>query len=60
MMQDMPFGMNMDFGALDGNDVLDGFDFDSFLQIDGDQAPNFDFDGTQFPPVNGEGVEGEA
>ncbi|TKA68895.1 hypothetical protein B0A55_08398 [Friedmanniomyces simplex] len=41
------FGMNMDFATLEGGDVLDNFDFDSFLNNpDGDQSLGFD---TNFP-----------
>lgn len=45
------FPMNMDFANLDGGDVLDNFDFDSFLNTgDGDGMSGFDanfaFDGT--------------
>lgn len=36
-------GMNMDFANLDGTDVLDNFDFDSFLNTnDGDPGLGFD------------------
>lgn len=35
--------MNLDFGGLDGPDVLDQFDFDSFLNTD-DGNPAFNFD----------------
>jgi hypothetical protein len=34
---------NLDFGALDGPDMLDNFDFDSFLNTDTDTA-GFGFD----------------
>lgn len=40
--------MSMDFGPLDGGDVLDNFDFDSFLNNGEDGGMNFDnfaFDG---------------
>ncbi|KAK4539743.1 hypothetical protein LTR36_010396 [Oleoguttula mirabilis] len=40
---DFPMNMNMDFANLDGGDVLDNFDFDSFLNTgDGDGMSGFD------------------
>ena len=44
----------MDFGTLDGPDVLDNFDFDSFLQSNDEFA---DFDPTSLAFGNPEGVE---
>jgi hypothetical protein len=35
---------NMDFGPLDGGDVLDQFDFDSFLNTDDNATGAFVFD----------------
>jgi len=52
-MQDMDF--RMDFTGIDSADVIDGFDFDSFLHTDPD-AGGFDFDPTSFQ-VNGDGIE---
>ena len=56
-MNTQPFGnlgdnggfqdMTMEFGALDGGDVLDNFDFDSFLN-NGEDGGGFNFDGLQF------------
>lgn len=37
-------GMNMDFAGLEGGDVLDNFDFDSFLNTGGDGDPGLGFD----------------
>lgn len=37
-------GMNMDFANLEGGDVLDNFDFDSFLNTAGDGDGGFAFD----------------
>lgn len=34
--------MNLDFGAIEGQDVLDNFDFDSFLNNDGADFTGFD------------------
>ena len=44
----------MDFGGLEGPDVLDNFDFDSFLQSNDEFA---DFDPTSLAFGNPEGVE---
>lgn len=38
----LQFGMNLDFG-IEGSDVLDNFDFDSFLNNDAGDG-NFGFD----------------
>ena len=42
-------GMPLEFGDISGGDVLDNFDFDSFLNNDGDMSLGFDatfnFDG---------------
>ena len=35
-------GMNLDFSSLEGGDVLDNFDFDSFLNNEGDGSFGFD------------------
>lgn len=45
----------MDFVGLDNADVLEGFDFDTFLHTDQDGS-GFDFDTSQFA-VNGDGIE---
>lgn len=53
-IQDMGMGA-FDFQNTDNSDVLDGFDFDSFLHMD-DSMPFNDFDPSQFP-MGGDGVE---
>lgn len=50
------FDSAMDFGALEGTDVLDAFDFSAFLNQDSDTA-NYDFDPSSFSLTGGEGVE---
>ena len=47
----------MVFGSLENQDVLDNFDFDSFLQSNDDFN---DFDPTGFPLSGPEGVEAGA
>ena len=44
----------MTFANLENSDVLDNFDFDSFLQNNDDFG---EFDTTSFPLGNAEGVE---
>ena len=46
----------MAFGGLEGADVLDNFDFDSFLHDDG----GFEFDASNFNMGGGDGVEAGA
>ena len=50
------FPMNMDFGNLDGPDVLDNFDFDSFLNQENE---GLSFDAAGFG-VDGFGLEATA
>ncbi|KAL9052391.1 MAG: hypothetical protein Q9162_005421 [Coniocarpon cinnabarinum] len=47
---------NFEFGGPTGTDVLDGFDFDSFLQVDGD-ANGFDFANQTFDMNAGMGPD---
>ena len=47
---------NMAFSGLEGGDVLDNFDFDSFLHDDG----GFEFDASHFSLPGGDGVEAGA
>ena len=39
---DQSFGMPLEFSNLDSGDVLDNFDFDSFLNQDNDMGLGFD------------------
>lgn len=47
----------MDFGGLEGPDVLDNFDFDSFLQSN-DEFADFDPTSLAFPEGVETGAEG--
>lgn len=49
--------VDLSFGAFDTGDVLENFDFDSFLQNTDDQAFAFD---ASLPYGNGDGVEAGA
>ncbi|KAK3713352.1 hypothetical protein LTR37_008544 [Vermiconidia calcicola] len=50
-------GMNLDFSLSEGGDVLDNFDFDSFLNQDGDGGLGFDANFAFGDPI-GSGIEG--
>lgn len=41
----------LEFNAGGGSDVLQDFDFDSFLHNDGDQDPSFSFDSAFLDPT---------
>lgn len=48
-------GFNLDFSALDGTDVLEGFDFDQFLNTD--NGNDFSFDPNLGMNFSADGVE---
>jgi hypothetical protein len=51
---------NMDFGPLDGGDVLEQFDFDSFLNTDDNTSgPFFDTNALAYPQDGVEAGTGE-
>jgi hypothetical protein len=52
-----PSQFNMDFGSLDTGDVLEQFDFDSFLNTDDNGASGFNFDPTSLSFGGDGGVE---
>lgn len=49
-----PSGFNIDFSTLEQSDLLENFDFDTFLNTDGDTA-GFGFDPSM--SFNADGVE---
>jgi hypothetical protein len=54
---EQPSQFNMDFGSLDTGDVLEQFDFDSFLNTDDNGASGFNFDPTSLSFGGDGGVE---
>lgn len=49
-------GFNLDFGSMDSGDVLENFDFDTFLHTDDGTSSAFTFD----QAFLGDGVEADA
>ena len=48
---------NIDFADLGSENVLQEFDFDSFLNADGGEVPGIGFDPSSFGQFGAEGVE---
>ena len=52
-VDDLESGEGYDIGMGDNSDVLEGFDFDSLLNMDQTTGGGFDIDPTQFPFADG-------